>query len=265
MAKTDVSPVPAASESEFGMRYPLLVNNGQTLAEMVADVLGGETLNLGDLDRVPMPTGKGLSFDLPDSEPTREIEGIIIGVKRPRTMWLKSITDREGDEDNAPPDCSSDDGEFGHGVYGVDSEDLDRHAENPTGQCETCPMNVWGSVGDNRRGKKCRELRTLFVMLPESILPVSMTLPPSSLEPFKKYILRTASRGLPLWSITTKITVHTEKSGANQWAVADFARGATMVPPEVIGQLQSFGKRFTDMTFRAIDVANDPVNRASES
>ena len=38
--------------------------------------------------------------------------------------------------------------------------------------CASCPMNKWGSAGDGRKGKACREKRLLLVLRDGEALPV---------------------------------------------------------------------------------------------
>ena len=57
-------------------------------------------------------------------------------------------------------------------------------AAGPWG-CAECPLNQWGS--GNGRGKACKDLRRLIVLVEGWSMPAIMTLPPTSVKAFDTY------------------------------------------------------------------------------
>lgn len=203
-----------ARESE----YPVLFGDASSeLLEVMRENFGEQGPGPSDFDRVSIPAGGGTTWEVPgldDMESIRDLEGIIIAWKSPRAYWSQRPEETEG---NQPPDCASDEGLVGNGVYGPKSD------ENPSGQCATCPMNEWGSSelvsgkpGD--RGKACKEMRRLYVIRPNSILPIVVTLPPTSIQPVRKYFLRLASKGVPFYGVVTKLGLTPKSDGGLRWA-----------------------------------------------
>lgn len=197
--------------------YPVLFAGGVELAEVLADNFGPDGMSAGDLERVRIPAGGGAAWEVPTLEgiePIKAIEGIILSWTSPRSFWSESIEMTGGD---TPPDCFSDDGEFGQGVYGPGSDD------NPTGRCEDCPMNAWGSAALNgssdSRGKACKEMRLLYVLRPGEVIPLAVQLPPTSIAPLRKYFLKLASAGLSYYSVVTKLELEQTTSGGYRYSV----------------------------------------------
>ncbi len=61
-----------------------------------------------------------------------------------------------------------------------------------TRKCKGCPMDAWGSsVGDDgegRRGKACKEMRRIYLFQKDAVLPIRISLPPTSINVFDEYI-----------------------------------------------------------------------------
>lgn len=149
-----------------------------------------------DLSRIKMPTGGGTSWEVPTpagEESMKTFEAIILDWRETRVFWTGTIDETGGGQ---PPDCSSEDGIHGSGLYGVQSEG------NRSGLCQNCPMAQWGSRKGGR-GQACRSVRQVAVMRPGELLPALIFLPPSSLKPFKRYVLSLASRALSPFQVVT--------------------------------------------------------------
>ena len=114
------------------------VAEGGDLQEIIADNLGGEQITPFDLDRVTVPAGGALSWEVPTldgEESVKEIEGIVIYWRTARAYWEQGLDESGG---GSPPDCSSDDGQIGIGTIAATVQG---------GQCSACPMNQFGSAG----------------------------------------------------------------------------------------------------------------------
>lgn len=173
-----------------------LADKGE-ISHVMEQNLGVDTITEFDLDRVNIPTGGGKNFSVPtlgENETQKTLTGIIVFWKKARAYWEIPYEESGG---GSPPDCRSDDGEFGIG--------------NPGGLCAKCPLNEWGSANKGD-GKACKELRFLFMLTGEELLPLVVTLPPTSLTNIKKYFLRLASRNIPYYAVETKLSLQTTQN-----------------------------------------------------
>jgi hypothetical protein len=189
--------------------YALAKYDAAQLVETVRENFGGDDLTPNDLDRVKMPSGGGIAWEVPglDGElsPVKELTGVIVLYRPARAYWAQSLEESGG---GSPPDCSAADGKRGEG--------------QPGGVCADCPLNVFGS-SEKGRGKACKEMRLLFIVRPESLLPLVVPLPPTSIKPFKQYLQRLTSAALPYPRVQTKITLTKEKNADNiEFAQASF-------------------------------------------
>lgn len=173
--------------------YAALQMNALELKEVLQENLGGEAISAFELDRVKVPSGGGTTWEVPTLEGVEDakaIEGVVIYFKNQNAYWKEKY-----DGQNNPPDCVSNDGTVGIGT--------------PGGNCAVCPLNAFGSEG---KGKACKNMRTLFVLREGDVLPLVLTLPPTSLKDARKYFLRLASKGIPYYGVITEITLEKDKN-----------------------------------------------------
>lgn len=174
-------------------RYVALAGGGNTAAIIAAN-LDGEKVGVNDLERIKIPSGGGLFLELPTlegSEMVKEIEGILIYSAQGRGYW--SNPDVTGN----PPECWSPNAIIGNG--------------DPGGKCATCPLAAFGSA-KRGNGQACKEVRNLFLLLPDRALPVVLKVPPTSIKAIKKYLMRLASFGVIYWNTKIKITLNATKN-----------------------------------------------------
>lgn len=188
--------VPSSTGTALAERpqFAILQSDGADIAGAIAENLGNEDVGPNDLDRIRIPAGGGTSWTIPTingEEDAKEFSGVIVGIKTVRSFWQEEFTG-EGN----PPDCFSDDGHLGHGT--------------PGGACQTCPLNQWAS--SKGAGKACKERRLLFVLRESDRLPVVVSLPPASIQPFRKYLMRLSSQGLPYSSVVTTFALEPDKN-----------------------------------------------------
>lgn len=192
------------------------------IMEAVQANMEGESLSVWDLDMIHVPSGGGTMWEVPningDFDNVAELEAIIIMSKPNRSYWAEKFEDSGG---GAPPDCISMDMIYGQGT--------------PGGQCETCPNNQWGS-GTGGNGKACKETRQCFLLMPGSILPVVLTIPPSSIKKdgFVPYKLRLAGAGIMLHQVTTVMSLEKAKSKSGiTYSKIKFRKGQTLSPEQL--------------------------------
>ena len=208
----------------------LVLKNGSNIVEVVEENLGSEGVSSYDLDRVKIPAGGATAFEVPTlegEESVKEIEGIIIFWKTARAYWPEKFNG-----ENNPPQCSSVDGEVGQGT--------------PGGYCSKCPLAQFGSA-ENGKGQACKQMRQLFIVRENDILPLVLTLPPTSIKPAKQYFMRLASKGIKYTHAVTKITLEKAKSGEGiTYSKAAFAL-VKQLEPAVCTKIDAFTESIRPM------------------
>lgn len=163
------------------------------LADVIAEEMDG--LNLS-FDRVKVPSGGGLAFEIPtedgDTDVQKEIIGVIVG-HSPENVYY--ATQYEGG--NEPPDCVATDGKLGVG--------------NPGGDCLSCPYNEWGSSEDGI-GKACQNRHKVFILRDGELFPLMVALPVTSVKNFSDFIKRSVMKGRRSYEFITKVGLSKDKS-----------------------------------------------------
>ncbi|GFI25369.1 hypothetical protein IMSAGC012_00476 [Lachnospiraceae bacterium] len=174
-----------------------LVTISGDLAEAVKEEMDG--LGAIPFDRVKIPSGGGLAFELPgeeedETESATELIGVILDHNPVNAYWANKFAGG-----NEQPDCSSFDGKQG--------------VDRLTGEiksCETCPYNQFNSDGT---GKACKNVHRVFMLQEGNPVPLILSLPPTSLKYMRNYIAkRVLLKGFRCWQVLTKITLKKEKS-----------------------------------------------------
>ena len=172
--------------------YRVFGADASKVKEVMKENIGQGQISGFDLDRITCPTGGGLAFTVPSLEGPKsetEITGVIIAWKEPRAYWIQGFDESGG---GTPPDCSSDDGIHGFG--------------SPGGKGADCALSKFGS-DEKSEGQACKQMRFLFMVRPNDMLPICVVAPPTSLAPMRKYFLRLASESLPYHSVVTTISL----------------------------------------------------------
>lgn len=164
---------------------------------VVIDTEELEGLNLS-FDKVRIPSGGGTMWEVScdnqdETEHMKEIDGVIVD-----HYPINAYFENEYTGEIVPPTCSSMDGKFGIG--------------EPGGNCANCPLNKYGSADDGK-GKKCKNLRRIYLLRSGEILPILITLPPTSIKNFSDYVSkRIVTKGMKTCDIITRLTLAVEKS-----------------------------------------------------
>src|SRR5690606_23660519 len=120
-------------------------------------------------DRVKIPSGGGLAFEIPidddEVDTAKEIVGVIVDHHRVNAYWPAAFSGQ-----GQPPACSSMDGKTG--VAPPDSEVAWAGREQ---SCATCPLNQWGS-DENGSGKACKNMVRLYILREGEAFPLMLTL-----------------------------------------------------------------------------------------
>lgn len=198
-------------------------------------------------DRVKIPSGGGLAFEVPGDNPdnpestdvAKEIVGIIIDHHPVNAYWAEKYSGA-----NNPPDCSSMDNKMGIG--------------NPGGPCEGCRFNQWGS-GEDARSKACKNMHRIYILRDGEMIPMLLTLPPTSLRNLSDYIFkRILGKGRRSFEVLTKITLKKATSGGGiTYSQAHFSM-AGVLPEEVAKRAAALNEQIKGMT-RSLAVMDDDL------
>lgn len=190
------------------------------VTEAIRENLGGAELTPFDLDRIKIPTGGSTTWEIPtldgDTDPKKSLDGVIVFQKNTRVFWKE----RYGGTEAVPPDCSSSDGKFGVG--------------DPGGDCSTCPYAQFGSK-DGGKGQAC-QLRNMVFMLGEGdVVPYCVSLPPTSLKSFRRFLFSLAKQGIKYWEVIISLKLVAKQGPAGPYSE---------VVPSLIGRLGAEDAKF---------------------
>lgn len=149
-----------------------------------------EGLGAIQLTRVNVPNGGATAWDV-DDEDEDALVGVIVA-KFNRNYYYDRPFD-PNDEDNRPA-CMSRDGKTGVTIDGEIRE------------CASCPFNQWTD-----EGKKCTNKVDLYLLRSGEMLPLQVTLPPTSLKSLKDYVKKLLNKGSRLATVVTSITLERVK------------------------------------------------------
>lgn len=183
--------------------YAILKSSPDSVRELIRANVGPDGISAMDLDRIKIPAGGGQAWAIPtvDGEDVaKEFVGVIIHHKSGRLYWKEKYQGQ-----GQPPDCVSDDGQTGVG--------------DPGGDCARCPLAKFGSDANGGKGQACKQVKMLFVMRPGDLLPVAVSLPPTSLAGARKFLLRLASQALPFYAVAVRFALEkTKNSGGIEYS-----------------------------------------------
>lgn len=110
---------------------------------------------------------------------------------------------------NLTPLCSSADG-----ITGMAEDGECRN-------CAECPYNTFGSKG---KGKACKNMHRLYILVEDVPIPIVLTLPPTSLETWRNYaIMDIAAADLEMDEVLTEFTLLTAEAGVNKYSIVSFS------------------------------------------
>lgn len=215
--------------------YIALTNNA---LDIIQENLKHQPLSVGLFDLVKSPAGGSTVFSVPGlsgEEAEKELAGIILDYTTPRAYW-----DTPDPVEGTPPVCCS-------------RDSIISESGKP---CARCPFNDFGSKNGESSAKACKESVLLFLLRPNSILPLLVRIPVSSKILFLKYMTRLVSQMKPLHGVVTKITLEkaTSKEG-KPYALYQFD-AVHFLDPQESNRVKEFANQFMDM-IHASDIESD--------
>lgn len=207
---------------------PTMVEGDFSREELAEDMDGMQMR----FQRVKIPSGGALQFELPSDDPenpdyAKTLEGVILYHHPNNAYWP------EGSEfdDSTSPLCSSTDGKLGIG--------------EPGGVCYTCALNTYGSAAEGA-GKACKNMRVLYFLRSGDYMPLQVTLPPTSLKPFREFMNQSFMlRRRVSYSSVVQIGLKRMNNGKDDYSVATFRRLYDFEGEE-LAQIRAYANAFKE-------------------
>jgi len=247
--------VAAASDislSPVDSGYLALTNNA---LDIIRANLKSQPLTLDLFDLVKSPSGGSTVFEVPGlagNEATMNLTGIVLDYTTPRAYW-----DTPDPVEGTPPVCMSQNSIISHdgkacahcpyNDFGSKDGDSNAKACKDGKACAHCRYNDFGSKDGDSNAKACKESVLLFLLRPNSIIPLLVRVPVTSKPRFLKYSTRFLSTLTPISSVVTKITLEkaTSKQG-KPYALFNFQTVSTLSPEEA-DHARVFGQQFMEI------------------
>lgn len=224
----------AASETALAPTdsgYLALSNNA---LDIIRANLKSQPLSLDLFDIVKSPSGGSTVFSVPGlagDEAAKELTGIILDYTTPRAYW-----DTPDPVEGTPPVCMSQNSIISH-----DGK-----------SCALCPYNDFGSKDGESNAKACKESVLLFLLRPNSILPLLVRIPVTSKARFLKYMARLLSGLTPVNGVVTKITLRKATSRAGKpYALFSF-EAVSALSPEEASQAKAYAQQLMEIVNASI-------------
>ena len=197
---------------------------------------------LADLDNesgiacrlIKIPAGGGLAYEVQgedddDVNYEKEITGVIVFTHRMNGFWPGSYGSGESGEDKIPS-CSSMDGKTGV-----------RRETGEVFDCERCPLNQFGSTIDDRgnqgKGKACKNMRRLYMMLDGDPNFYLLTVPPTSIKEVNRQLVKImGSKGIPYTGLIVSLKLEKAVNGNGVAYSKVLLEKKGLLPPAVSGQ-----------------------------
>jgi len=204
--------------------------------DIINENLKNQPLSHQLFDIIKAPTGGTTVFTIPDisgDDIQKELIGVILDYDTPRAYWETSEP-----VEGTPPTCYS--------------QDIRVSADGK--YCIGCPYNEFGSKIGGSNAKACKEFINLYLLRPDSILPLIVRIPVTSKHHFQKYLTRLIGKMIPICGIVTKISLEKATSkGGQPYAKFNFEAVEQLSPKEA-SYAKAYGQKFTDMLSVDYDV-----------
>jgi hypothetical protein len=170
--------MPSREITKLTDSFPALRNDPALMLEVFQENLGGETIGSRDLDNIKIPSGGGTSWEVPSIDggiAAKTIEGVVVQHGLRRAYWAsRKVT-------NQPPQCRSDNS---RDAIGDPGSNLGPNRDG-VGACLECPLAEFGTGvdenGQANNSQACKQMRQVFFLMSDGLLPRVVTLPPTSL------------------------------------------------------------------------------------
>jgi len=142
-------------------------------------------------------------FSFPDGTKEETFKGIILDMNRTNAYWKDSYEESGG----SPPVCFS--------LNGVTPEPGSEEIQCEGNTCYNCPQNQYGSkLGKDgkSKGKACKNMKRVHILIEGSAIPYRLTVPPSNLKAVDLYVSLLTSQGIPYQLIITEFSLRSTQN-----------------------------------------------------
>lgn len=201
---------------------------------------------------IKVPSGGQLAFEVESDNPDdpdykKEVQGVILFTHKANARWIGKPGD--GSENSAPV-CSSLDGKTGMNIE--------------TGEvitCDGCSFNEYGSSGDGSRGKECKNMRRVYLMMDGDPNIYRLTVPPTSIKDIEKQLRRIIAGGVSYTSVVVKFGLVKSKNSAGiEFSKATLEKVGPL-PPAVATTAKAMRRQIKDQ-FQSMDITAADYNTA---
>ena len=200
-----------ANEVAARREYSVMSIGQDEIQGLIAANVGRNGVSPFMLERVKIPAGGGLFWSVPTLEgevPQKEVEGIIVHFRDLRAYWQRRPGEG-GAPGGSPPDCLSEDSLVGRGRR-FDGDADEAH------DCLTCRFAQFGSDPKGGKGQACGARKAVFLLRPDSILPILFMLPATSLGVVEKFFLRLLAHRMPFYGCEVRVGLEQKQNGTGQ-------------------------------------------------
>lgn len=185
-----------------------------------------------EFPRVKFPSGGGLVFEVPgddEEDVVKEIIGVVVDQHPVNAYWAQKYNGEKN-----PPDCTSMDGKSGYAPDGANVP-----WSGGSHECAGCPFNEYGTGTDEKgnatQGKACKNMKRVALLREGEILPLIITIPPTSVKPWNKYIVGLTSKLKKPYGIVTRIKLEKDKNkGGIEYSKGVFSKVKDLSKEEVL-------------------------------
>jgi hypothetical protein len=151
---------------------------------------------------IKIPAGGGVAYEVQGDDDDevdykKEIVGVIVFTHRMNGYWPGGFG--SGEAEDKIPFCSSMDGKTG-----LTRENGELH------NCDACPMNQFGTASDSKgaqaKGKACKNMRRLYLMMDNDPNVYLLAVPPTSIREVNRQLAQImGSKGIPYTSLIVSL------------------------------------------------------------
>lgn len=179
---------------------------------------------------------RGQLFEMPDESKVEKFEGILLDQHPANAWWKEDISATGG---GSMPDCFSLDGII---------PDLTQ-PKCQSDKCAACKQNQFGSDLKTGKGKACKNMKRLHILMEGSLLPRRLTIPPTSIKSFETYMTSLVDRGLPYAAVVSIFGLDKKISEGFEFAEVKITKDRVLKKEELI-TVANFIRQYRDAARR---------------
>jgi len=206
--------------------------------------------------QIKIPSGTSSAYEVQteddDSEPMKKIEAVLVFTHRANGYWPGAYG--SGDDQNKAPVCSSMDGKTA--IWTETGE---------VRSCESCPYNDYGTAVDQKgqqtRGKACKNMRRLYLMMSGDPNLYLLTVPPTSIKEVNKQLAKIIGSGTPYTGIVTILSLEKAKNANGVDYNKVVLQKGQPLPPAVAAQAVAVRQRIKEQ-YKSVALTLDDYTAA---